>query len=327
MPKISIIVPAYNAEQHIKQCLDCILKQTVNDYEVIVIDDGSKDATASICDAFAQKETKIRVIHQINRGVSAARNVGIEQAQGEWITFIDADDTIEPHFLEAAFENTESMKADFILGRWKNDWDNHTRIENHKYEDDSLIVGYDNLCKFWSNHAHLEICRCPWGKFFRKNILVKNNIKFDEQLRYAEDTLFCLQYFTKVSSILTINKEDSNYIFFTCSKVSAIHKYKCSPESIVSARDNIMQIFYDNNLSNQRFERLMFFFFTMLEHKYLGKKDDSLRKGYYHSSMQRMLEQRCLKSIKPYDKIMYLLFKKLPHVIIYPLAIIYLKFR
>lgn len=327
MPKISIIVPAYNAEQFIKQCLDCILKQTINDYEIIVVDDGSTDATASICDVFAQNNQKIRVIHQENQGVSAARNAGLRQAQGKWITFIDADDKIEPRFLEAAFEDAVSEKADFILGRWINNWDNNTRIENHNYETDSLVEGKNNLCKFWSEHAHLEICRCPWGKFFKRSILEDYQIRFDEQLRYAEDTLFCLQYFTKVNSILPINRDNSNYIFNTCSKLSAIHKYKCSAESIVSARDNIMKLFYENRLSNQRFERLMFFFFTMLEHKYLGKKDDYIRKGYYHSSMQQMLEQRCLSSIKPYDKFMYLMFKKMPHTIILPLAVVYLKFR
>ena len=101
MPKVSIIVPVYNVEQYLRQCLDSILVQTFTDWECILVDDGSTDCSKDICDEFANKDSRFRVVHKKNGGVSSARNKGIELSRGVYITFVDADDTIDKDVLSA----------------------------------------------------------------------------------------------------------------------------------------------------------------------------------------------------------------------------------
>ena len=104
--KFSIIIPIYNADKYLSQCLNSLLKQTEKDFEAILIDDGSSDKSPSICDEFAKKDAHFKVIHQKNKGVSEARNIGLKTAQGEWICFVDADDKVEPLWLENFAKNS-----------------------------------------------------------------------------------------------------------------------------------------------------------------------------------------------------------------------------
>ena len=97
---ISIIIPVYNVEKFLPQCIDSILAQTYKDFELILVDDGSPDGSPAICDSYAQRDERVRVIHQKNAGVSAARNNGIEHAKSEWISFVDSDDWVEPSYIE-----------------------------------------------------------------------------------------------------------------------------------------------------------------------------------------------------------------------------------
>jgi glycosyltransferase involved in cell wall biosynthesis len=108
-PQISIIVPVYNAENYLNRCVDSILTQTFTDFEIILVNDGSSDNSGAICDEYALKDNRIKVIHKRNGGVSSARNIGIENSIGKWITFIDADDYIEAGFLNIPTEATEDL--------------------------------------------------------------------------------------------------------------------------------------------------------------------------------------------------------------------------
>lgn len=98
-PKVSVIVPVYNVEKLLQRCIDSILAQTFTDFELLLIDDGSKDKSGEICDEYAAKDSRIRVFHKQNGGVSTARNIGIDKAQGEWIYFVDSDDIVLPSAL------------------------------------------------------------------------------------------------------------------------------------------------------------------------------------------------------------------------------------
>ena len=98
-PKISVIIPVYNAESTLRRCVDSVLAQTYTDFECLLIDDGSTDKSGEMCDEYAAKDSRVRVFHKENGGVSSARNVGLDNAKGEWITFLDSDDYIEEEFL------------------------------------------------------------------------------------------------------------------------------------------------------------------------------------------------------------------------------------
>lgn len=118
--KLSIIVPVYQVEAHIDECITSILDQTFRDFELILVDDGSLDRCPAICDAYAQKDSRIRVIHQKNQGLSAARNTGLQAARGDYIGFVDSDDFIEASMYEKLLDNLEREKADIsVCGRYK----------------------------------------------------------------------------------------------------------------------------------------------------------------------------------------------------------------
>jgi len=117
--KISVIVPVYNVEQYLSRCVDSILGQTFSDLEVILINDGSRDTSGSICDSYAAKDSRVRVIHKKNGGLSSARNAGIDAAAGEYLTFVDSDDWIEPEMYETMLSLTEQYRADLVCaGRY-----------------------------------------------------------------------------------------------------------------------------------------------------------------------------------------------------------------
>ena len=112
---ISAIVPAYNVEKYLERCVNSILIQTYENFEIILVDDGSKDQSVEICDKFAQEDNRIKVIHKENGGLSSARNAGMKIAEGKYIVFIDSDDDIEPNMFELMLQAAEENKADFVM--------------------------------------------------------------------------------------------------------------------------------------------------------------------------------------------------------------------
>src|SRR5690554_6730418 len=117
MIKISIIIPVYNVEEYLPRCIDSVLIQRNIQFEVVLVNDGSTDSSGLICDEYAQADNRVKVFHQLNSGVSSARNLGIENATGEWICFVDADDWIEPDSLEKILNINDNRESDFIIAR------------------------------------------------------------------------------------------------------------------------------------------------------------------------------------------------------------------
>ena len=115
IPSVSIIVPVYNVELYLSKCIDSILAQSFTDWECILVDDGSKDSSGKICDEYALKDTRIKVIHQTNKGVSVARQVGIDNASGEYSIHIDPDDWVEPNMLEELYNKAKTDDADMVI--------------------------------------------------------------------------------------------------------------------------------------------------------------------------------------------------------------------
>lgn len=325
--KVSIIVPLYNAAKFAKRCIESVLIQSYGNYELILIDDGSKDKTGEICDEYAAKDARIRVVHKENGGVSSARNKGLSIANGEWITFLDADDWLEPNFLRIIQDDSIDESIDWVFAQWRTIWNNgYPSFFNEEYIGQSY-KNWDDIKTIWNKIANIDICRCPWGKFFKRSIIEDNNLRFDTNLTYGEDTVFNYQYLTKIKGLKFSNLENSNYIFHQTKGVLAVIKYKCTPEGITAIRDKIFDIFYKHGMKNIKFERLIFFGFTMMEHCYIGKPDDTLRRDYYKGDLQKRLEKRCLPTINYYDRFMYRIFKYVPHFLTYPLAKVYLKYR
>lgn len=179
---ISIIVPVYNAQNCLERCLLSIIRQSYTQWELILVDDGSQDESLKICKSYSNKDSRIQVIHTDNLGVSSARNTGIDNAHGEYITFVDSDDTIHPDFLLECLYN----KEDLIVTN---------------YKKPSII---DSL-HYKENHPKLvfqqSAIRPVWGKIFNRKIIKDHKIRFDTNIRFAEDTIFVLKYCLYIKTI------------------------------------------------------------------------------------------------------------------------------
>lgn len=196
MSELSIVVPVYNVEKYISQCVDSIIAQTFTDWELILVDDGSRDSSSMICDGYSSQDERIRVIHTENGGVSSARNKGIDAAKGRWITFIDSDDFISPSFLEGLLKPAlEHGSLDFVQGGCTNWADGKAIDVNQQYDD---YVGCD-LSMLYDCFRGLAV-----SKLFKLDNLNSrpdgHALRFDETMNLAEDMLFSLKYFATVSS-------------------------------------------------------------------------------------------------------------------------------
>lgn len=219
-PTISIIIPAYNAQHDLERCLDSILEQKMTDYEVILVDDGSTDRTAEIAMAYAQRDPRFKVFQQKNRGVSAARNHALDEASGEWITFIDADDRIEGDYFPLTFD----AKIDMYVQNWRFGGDDH--FTEHL---DSMTVSEENYVPFLQSYAHLDLFRATWCKFIKRGIIEANHIRFIPGIRIGEDCLFFMEYQSHCKSVEIL---DSGIYVYYRQEGDWIQKYNLSIDEV-----------------------------------------------------------------------------------------------
>lgn len=214
---ISIIVPIYNSEKYLDKCIESILKQSKNDFEVLLINDGSFDKSAEICDYYACRDKRIKVFHNKNQGVSYSRNFGVSKAQGEFVTFVDSDDILYPEYLQHLLFSLNGSIDLAICGvneeYRKNKWKKHS-YKNLKYDlSESGDFYFENLqsIAFWG----------PWAKLFKTKVIKEHNLSFDINLSLGEDTKFLLDYLKHIRYVAT-----SAYIGY---------EYKYGPNSLSRA--------------------------------------------------------------------------------------------
>lgn len=204
-PFISIVVPVYNVAPQLSRCIDCILHQDFQDFELILVDDGSQDSSGEICDRYANQHPCIKVIHQPNSGVSAARNAGIRCAKGEWIYFADSDDWIDSDLL-STFRKHLTPEVDLYLIGAAIEYEGHTVLVTphaHLYThmDEALIYLYQK-----------NLVGVPWNKLFRRRIVETHHLTFCEALNSYEDELFNLEYCQHTTSVQTIPYNGYHYL-------------------------------------------------------------------------------------------------------------------
>ena len=204
-PKFSIIVPVYKAEAFICNCIESILAQTIADYELILVNDGSPDRSGEICEEYAKKDMRIKVLHKDNGGPSSARNVGLDNAIGEYICFVDSDDTIDNTFLE----NFGECKADitiqgFYSKRYKELHEEYQPIIETICNRADLKLLVDILYKA-NNTGYL------WTRAFKRKIIEANGLRLNERYRVREDEEFIWRYMCCCNTYVTVNKGAYHY--------------------------------------------------------------------------------------------------------------------
>lgn len=180
-PVISIIVPVYNTEKYLARCMESILSQTFRDIEIILVDDGSQDGSGKLCDDIALRDERVRVLHQKNAGVSAARNAGIEAARGEWLGFVDSDDWIDAETYATAYKTAIEQNADMVMWGCFLEYGDYN-VEEKYYEGGFNISDIEKTSYAVMNHAV--------QKLIKKDLLDNFKIRFPENISVAEDLYF-----------------------------------------------------------------------------------------------------------------------------------------
>ena len=200
---ISIVIPAYNIGAYLNLCLNSIIAQTYKDYEVIIVDDGSTDDTLNIANRYCNNDNRISVIHIENHGVSYARNIGINKAKGDYITFIDGDDWLEEKYLEILYNNIINNHADVSVCSYFYSYDDRETRFLITESDTELIDNLTSLCQMADPHKMWV--GWAWGKLYSIKIIKNYNIKYDESISICEDSLFNVMYLNHAKKIVKSN--------------------------------------------------------------------------------------------------------------------------
>lgn len=209
----SVIIPAYNCAGTLESTARSIQLSGLYDYEIILVDDGSTDGTAALCDELSGKFAEIRCVHQQNAGVSAARNRGIDEAQGEYLWFVDADDTVDEGSITDAAKVAEEQKPDMLIFGMSFDFYHKGKV----YRRESLVPPYDGAILLEQLKSHFkEFYECNsltpvWNKFCRKDIIVEHKIAFHKDMILMEDFLFVLELLAHCENIYCVPKAIYRY--------------------------------------------------------------------------------------------------------------------
>ena len=200
--KVSIIVPIYNVEKYLPKCIESIINQTYKNLEIILVDDGSPDNCAKICDEYAKKDNRIKVIHKPNGGVSSARNAGLDIATGEYIGFVDPDDFIAPEMYEQMLEAIKTANADLAICGFNVVHENDFSILKSNTLPIKKLIGVENCIFDLFSLEGFSIRPCVWNKLFVNKLI--SNQRFDTNYSISEDLLFFIHYLLKINNIIYV---------------------------------------------------------------------------------------------------------------------------
>ena len=267
MKKITIIMPVFNKEKYIRETIESVLNQTLNEFEFIIIDDGSTDKSGIISDEYARKDRRIRAIHIPNGGVSNARNIGLDMAEGEYITFIDADDRVTEEYLENLYDCITISKADMVISGYKKVWEDSDKVETSKIPITGLYEVNKILPYFAQWQKDTGILGYCWGKVFHRELC--QGIYFDISIRLAEDFDFYLKLYRRVKTIYFDNKH--NYLYLQEAQNSSVAKSDYEIDYVAQLKINLRykeflesQNFFEGNNKKILLEKISNYFYFSL---------------------------------------------------------------
>lgn len=234
---ISVITPVYNTEKYLAECLDSILAQRMADFELLLIDDGSKDGSGAICDRYAAQDGRIRVFHTPNRGVSAARNLGLDNARGQFVVFIDSDDRVTPDHLQQFADSNIGEGGIAFTNLLEERPRKGQKSKVRQYDvPDCRVTGTRMECM--PVLAHLLRAHCfgwTWNKMFSRATIEKLGLRFDKTIRYAEDEIFTAQYCAHITHVVCNSNPTYHYRYVPTSLLRG----QIDPMTLMRIRDYI----------------------------------------------------------------------------------------
>lgn len=271
-PKVSIIMPVYNAEKTLKRAIDSILSQTFTSWELIMIDDGSTDNSSDICEEYAERDNRIKVIHRVNGGVASARQEGLDLSSGEYVIHADSDDWMKDNALNCLYSTAISEDADVVICDYY--LDNNASLIYVKQEPTSKS---DNkqLLKDFSQ----KLIGSLWNKLIRRDIIVKYNIRFVDGVNYSEDLLFCYQLFVNPIRFVYLPKAFYHYVM---QESSITHIYSRKNIETRLKAYNHLKMTLDCQFFHENIQAFMFYIII-----------DAIRSKQFHSNEILQMYKEC----------------------------------
>lgn len=282
---ISIIIPVYNSSKTLRQCVDSILRQENNDLEIILVDDGSSDGSGAICDSYVNQDKRIRAFHKKNGGVSSARNLGLDNANGEWICFIDSDDYVSDNYLTI----NQNYDCDIIFLGAAAVY-SATNISLYKELDVTSINDSD---EFFCNNFKNRILKTPWGKIIRRKFI--DELRFLEVLMLGEDLCFNLSLFAKKPKIDCNSK--AIYYYNAVDLQQSISKYTMPPKVSASHVEVLFDTYMKTGINSKELEiHLIRCFFDCCDKSNFS----SLKEDWFNNKCIKNLERKIKDIFNPF---------------------------
>ena len=213
--KVSIIVPVYNIENYIRVCVESILAQTYESFELILVDDGSKDNSGILCDEYAAIDSRVKVIHKENGGVSSARNTGLQQAKGKWIMYVDGDDWIEPDMIESLIETAKATEADLVFGDFIKYGANAGNKQLPSWSTDKK----DSMSRYIA-YSMTTI----WGSIAKRSLYTEHSLKSPDGVSYCEDFHLIVRLCHFAKKIVNVHRPFYHYRYRPTSIMSNMNR-------------------------------------------------------------------------------------------------------
>ena len=310
--KISVIVPVYNCEAYLSACIDSILQQTHRDLELILVDDGAKDGSGAICDSYAQRDPRVRVIHQINQGVSVARNAGLDLATGDMVTFVDSDDTIEPDMYEVLVKLALEHGADVAhCGYRKVHFDGSFKdvlgtevqlVQNAREASECLLSG-----KYFTGS--------PCTKLYRRELF--SDVRFDSDLKINEDVWMNVQVFNRAEKLVFLDVPKYHYYEREQSATRVTNRLKIKRDC-VEASKKMLELYRTSPLEGVCAAKLHYALLDLYR--------ECLLRDFYGTKAERNSINNVIKSVKKIERVVncrtnwnYCFMRNLPwlYVVVY----------
>lgn len=263
MLKVSIIIPVYNAQDSLTRCMDSVLKQEFTDFEVLAVDDGSPDRSGALLDSYSRKDARVRVLHQENRGVSAARNRALKEARGEYIQFVDADDYIPLDSTKNLVRAARDNRADLVVGAFYRVVKDTLSIKSD-IEESGVLTQKEYSSYMMAKPADFYY-GVLWNKLYKRSLIQQHNLHMDEQLHWCEDTVFNLEYVLRCRRIAVTQlpvyyylKNEGSLVASSTTDFAEVMKIK---REVAEYYDAFYQNLYDvNETAGERLNHLHFMF-------------------------------------------------------------------
>ena len=207
--KVSIVIPVYRAEKYMERCVDSVLAQTYENIEVILVEDGSPDRCGEICDAYAKKDARVKVIHKENEGVSKARNTGLKEVTGEFVQFVDSDDALKPNMTELLVKNMAEQSGDLVICGFYEENLNYSKVS--KPGDEPGVYDQKKFLQNITKNPYSFHYGVLWNKLFRTELL-KEQVAFSQDMDFGEDFIFNLHYLKYAKRIVVIEEPLYSYV-------------------------------------------------------------------------------------------------------------------